>query len=187
MVSLKLPVRESREVFSQIFENQYQRAIKNTRVNSSPSISTNNRTAQNEAKSFLSNWLESDSSYPIGIGYPKVKSDHLLDDDIYDDLALTVAGVGSKIENVDKINSAGDFIDSYLERDYSKPVEDTEDFINQLLKKAGFHPIYQSHKTFESAVRTIFVKPFKDIPIKTELQPKTDFRKSQKARQNALR
>ena len=29
--------------------------------------------------------------------------------------------------------------------------------------------------------------PLKDIPIKTELQPKTDFRKSQKARQNALR
>ena len=144
MVSLTLPVRESREVFSQTFENLYQRAIKNARVNSSPSISTNNRvqaTAQNEAKSFLSNWLESDSSYPIGIGYSKVKSDHLLDDDIYDDLALTVAGVGSKIENVDKINSAGDFIDSYLERDYSKPVEDTEDFINQLLKKAGFHPI----------------------------------------------
>ena len=165
MVSLTLPVRESREFFSQTFENLYQRAIKNTRVNSSPSISTNNRvqaTAQNEAKSFLSNWLESDSSYPIGIGYSKVKSDHLLDDDIYDDLALTVAGVGSKIENVDKINSAGDFIDSYLERDYSKPVEDTEDFINQLLKKAGFHPINHSHKTFESPVK-LFLKSLSRI------------------------
>ena len=113
-------------------------------MNSSPGITSNNRVqtlAQNEAKSFLSNWLESDSSYPVGIGYSEVKSDHLLDDDIYDDLALTVAGVGAKIGNVDKINSAGDFIDSYLERDYSKPVEDTEDFINQLLKKAG-HFIY---------------------------------------------
>ena len=95
--------------------------------------------AQNEAKSFLSNWLESDSSaYPLGIGYSEVKSDHLLDDDIYDDLALTVAGVGSKIGNVDKINSAGDFVDTYLERDYSKPVEDTQDFIHQLMNKAGF-------------------------------------------------
>merc|ERR1712156_1374280 len=65
------------------------------------------------------------------------------------------------MKNVDNINSAGDFIDSYLERDYSKPVEDTEDFINQLLKK--------------------------NIPIETKLKPKTDFRKSQKARQNALR
>ena len=110
-------------------------------MNTNPSVSTSNRVqtlAQNEAKSFLSNWLESDSSYPVGIGYSEVKSDHLLDDDIYDDLALTVAGVGSKIGNVDKINSAGDFIDTYLERDYSKPVEDTQDFINHLLNKAGF-------------------------------------------------
>ena len=126
---------------TQIWTPNNKRAIKNTRVNSSPGVSTNTRVqtlAQNEAKSFLSNWLESDTSaYPLGIGYSEVKSDHLLDDDIYDDLALTVAGVGAKIGNVDKINSAGDFIDSYLERDYSKPVEDTEDFINQLLKKAG--------------------------------------------------
>ena len=105
--------------------------------------------------------MESNSSYPIGIGYSEVKSDHLLDDDIYNDLALTVAGVDSKIGNIDKINSAGDFIDTYLEQDYSKPVEDTQDFINQLLKK--------------------------EIPIKTELKEKPDFRKNQKARHNALR
>ena len=85
-----------------------------------------------------------------------------MDDDIYDDLALTVAGVGSKIENVDKINSAGDFIDSYLERDYSKPVEDTEDFINQLLKKTGFHSInlYDSHRVFESLANNSLKKPY---------------------------
>merc|ERR1712131_335073 len=49
----------------------------------------------------------------------------------------------------------------------------------------GMHPTLAFD--FRITHKTFCEKPLKDIPITTELQPKTDFRKSQKARQNALR
>lgn len=139
--------------------NCAQRAVQNTQLKYDPTPVE--LPAHSEAKLFLNKWMEN-SDHILGIGYSDVKSDDLLDDEIYNDLALTVAGVGSKID-VDKVHCAGDFVDSYLHKeDYSRPVEDTESFINQLLKK--------------------------EIPIsKTELKPREDFRKNQKARQNALR